>query len=549
MAFSSLRNPPSFPLTHHLFSPPMKAGTFEMVHGGVLDMIQHQHHEYYLNPSTNSSLIPVQTSMINQFPKPVNNELSDWVEQITKQLIDDPPEITACSSLETFQAATTTSSDDNYFVQSASLSGDYFRPRKIPRIELANTNTNSSSSNNNNNNNDLDDQEQNLTQMMTLLLECAVAISVDNLGEAHRMILELTQITSPYAPSSAERVVAYFSKAMASRVVNSWLGIVLCSPYPLPLVNHKSLHDAFQAFNNVSPFVKFAHFTSNQAILESFHRRDRLHVIDLDIMQGLQWPALFHILATRAEGPPSHVRITGVGSSPELLSQTGQHLSSFAKRLGINSFEFHPVVRDPKSGLLNVGVSTFRVRRGETLAVHWLRHCLYDSTGPEWRTIRLVEELKPRIFTLVEQDFAQSGSFLDRFVGSLHYYSTMFDSLGAYLGADDPNRHTVEHCLLHREINNMLAIGGPGRSGEEKLRDWRSELVRRSSGGGGGLEQVAMSGNCMAQAQLILNMFSGGNSGYGYSLVQGNDGTLRLGWKDTCLYTASAWTTSSTYNY
>ena len=499
----------------------MKAGTFEMVHG-ALDMIQP--HNEYLNPSTTTSssvgFIPVQTS-INQFPKPINNELSDWVEHITKQLIDDSPET---ASFETFPATSTDDNNNNKnnFVQSTSFSGEYFRPRKIPRIEPAHSNYD-------------DHQEQSLTQMMTLLLECAVAISVDNLGEAHRMILELTQMASPYAPSSAERVVAYVAKAMASRVVNSWLGIVLCSP--LTLVNHKSLHAAFQAFNNVSPFVKFAHFTSNQAILESFHRRDRLHVIDLDIMQGLQWPALFHILATRAEGSPSHVRITGVGASPELLYQTGQHLSSFAKRLGINSFEFHPIVRNTKSGL-NVDVSAFRVRRGETLAVHWLRHCLYDATGPDWRTMRLVEELKPRIFTLVEQDVSQSGSFLDRFVGSLHYYSTIFDSLGAYLGADDPNRHQVEHCLLSKEINNMLAIGGPGRSGEEKLRDWRSELVRRS-----GFAQVAMSANCMAQAQLILNMFS---PAYGYTLVQGNDGTLRLGWKDTSLYTASAWTCTTT---
>lgn len=62
--------------------------------------------------------------------------------------------------------------------------------------------------------------------LITLLLECAVAVSVDNLGEAHRMLLELTQMGSPYGLSCAERAVAYFAKAMSSRVVNSWLGIV-----------------------------------------------------------------------------------------------------------------------------------------------------------------------------------------------------------------------------------------------------------------------------------------------------------------------------------
>jgi hypothetical protein len=100
---------------------------------------------------------------------------------------------------------------------------------------------------------------------------------------------------------------------------------------------------------------------------------------------------------------------------------------------------------------------------------------------------------------------------------------------------DDPNRHRVEHCLLYREINNILAIGGPARSGEDKYRHWRIELVKNC------FVQVPMSANSMAQAQLMLNMFP---PAYGYSLVQG-DGTLRLGWKDTSLYTASAWTSSN----
>lgn len=360
--------------------------------------------------------------------------------------------------------------------------------------------------------------------LLTLLLESAVAISVDNLAEANRMLLELTQLASPYGPSCAERVVAYFAKAMASRVMNSWLGI--CSP----LVTQKSIFGAFQVFNNISPFIKFAHFTSNQAILEAFHQRDRVHIVDLDIMQGLQWPALFHILATRIEGPP-HIRMTGMGTSIDLLQETGRHLSSFAGRLGI-SFEFHPIAK--KSGDI-IDPSTIQGRRGEAVAVNWLQHSLYDATGPDWRTMRLLEQLAPRVITLVEQDVTRMGSFLDRFVGSLHYYSTIFDSLGASLTHDDPSRHSIEHCLLSREINNILAVGGPARSGEDKFNCWRAELVRHC------FTQVPMSGNSLAQAQLILNMFP---PSHGYTIHQG-DGTLRLGWKGTSLYTASAWTSNA----
>ncbi|KAJ7977219.1 protein SCARECROW-like [Quillaja saponaria] len=441
------------------------------------------------------------------------NELSDWVEHITKQLIDDLPE-TAADNLHYNNP--TTLSQENNVVQSISA-----KPTWRIHVDASNNDLQCNSTQlgiqTNTSHHNTDNHGLNL---ITLLMECAVAISVDNLGEAHRMLLELTQMVSPYGPSCAESVVAYFAKAMTSRVVNSWLGI--CSP----LVDYKSVHCAFQVFNNISPFIKFAHFTSNQAILEAVHRCDKLHIVDLDIMQGLQWPALFHILATRVEGPP-HVRMTGMGTSMEFLVETGKQLSNFAKRLGM-TFEFHPLARK----LGDIDVSMVQVRSGETLAVHWLQHSLYDANGPDWKTLRILEELKPRIITLVEQDVSHGGSFLDRFVGCLHYYSTLFDSLGAYLASDDTSRHHVEHSLFQREINNILAIGGPARSGEDKFRQWRSELVRNC------FLQVPMSANSMAQAQLILNMFP---PAHGYSLVQG-DGTLRLGWKNTSLYTASAWT-------
>ncbi|OMP11119.1 Transcription factor GRAS [Corchorus olitorius] len=509
----------------------MMKGGFEVVHA-TLDMIQ-PHHEplwdFASSVAFPTSSIPIRQTVENRCVNLERNELSEWVEQVTKQLIDDlPPEPETrpdhSSSLQ--DADTSTMICDDSF-GAPLLPGDFSRPRKTIRRSFLDGNGEELQwSNELGTENKLTRVDEQGLSLITLLLECAVAISVDNLGEAHRMLLELTQMASPYAASCAERVVAYFAKAMSSRVINSWLGI--CSP----LINYKTVHCSFQAFNNVSPFIKFAHFTSNQAILEAFHRRDRVHIIDLDIMQGLQWPALFHILATRIEGAP-HVRMTGMGSSMELLVETGKQLSNFAKRLGM-SFEFHPIAK--KFG--EIDISMIQLRRGETLAVHWLQHSLYDATGPDWKTLRLFEQLAPRVITLVEQDLSHGGVFLDRFVGSLHYYSTMFDSLGAYLLADDPNRHRIEHCLLYREINNILAIGGPARSGEDKFKHWRSELARSNC-----FVQLPMSSNSMAQAQLILNMFP---PAHGYSLVQG-DGTLKLGWKDTSLFTASAWTSSHAF--
>ncbi|XP_057720267.1 protein SCARECROW-like [Arachis stenosperma] len=70
----------------------------------------------------------------------------------------------------------------------------------------------------------------------------------------------------------------------------------------LPIVPHsQKVASAFQVFNGISPFIKFSHFTANQAIQEAFEREKRVHIIDLDIMQGLSGLGLFHILVRREQ--------------------------------------------------------------------------------------------------------------------------------------------------------------------------------------------------------------------------------------------------------
>lgn len=132
--------------------------------------------------------------------------------------------------------------------------------------------------------------------------------------------------------------------------------------------------------------------------------------------------------------------------------------------------------------------------------------------------------------TVVEQDLSHAGSFLGRFVEAIHYYSALFDSLGASYGEESEERHAVEQQLLSREIRNVLAVGGPSRSGDLKFNNWREKLQQS------GFRVVSLGGNAATQATLLLGMFPSD----GYTLVEDN-GTLKLGWKDLCLLTASAW--------
>lgn len=366
-------------------------------------------------------------------------------------------------------------------------------------------------------------------RLLGLLLQCAECVAMDNLDDATDLLPEISELSSPFG-SSPERVGAYFAHALQARVVSSCLGTY--SPLTtksLTLSQSQKIFNALQSYNSICPLIKFSHFTANQAIFQALDGADCVHIIDLDIMQGLQWPGLFHILLSRSKKIRS-MRITGFGSSSELLESTGRRLADFAMSLGL-PFDFNPL--EGKIGNI-IDVSQLGVRPGETIVVHWMHHCLYDITGSDLGTLRMLTLLRPKLITIVEQDLSHGGSFLGRFVEALHYYSALFDALGDGLGADSIERHTVEQQLFGCEIRNIVAVGGPKRTGEVKVERWGEELTRV------GFRPVSLSGNPAAQASLLLGMFPW----KGYTLVEEN-GCLKLGWKDLSLLTASAWQPSN----
>ncbi|KAJ8759860.1 hypothetical protein K2173_009961 [Erythroxylum novogranatense] len=362
-------------------------------------------------------------------------------------------------------------------------------------------------------------------RLLGLLLQCAECVAMDNLNDANDLLPLISELSSPFG-SSPERVGAYFAHALQSRVVSSYLGAYApLTSKALTITQSQKIFSALQSYNSISPLIKFSHFTANQAIFQALDGEDRVHIIDLDIMQGLQWPGLFHILASRSKKIRS-VRITGFGPSSELLESTGRRLADFANSFGL-PFEFVSV--EGKIGNLT-DLSQLGIRPREAIVVHWMHHCLYDISGNDLGTLKLLTLLRPILITTVEQDLSHGGNFLARFVEALHYFSALFDALGDGLGVDNVERHTVEQQLFASEIRNIVAVGGPKRTGEVKVERWGDELRRV------GFRPVSLAGNPAAQASLLLGMFPW----KGYTLVEEN-GWLKLGWKDLSLLTASAW--------
>ncbi|XP_073060051.1 GRAS family protein RAM1-like [Primulina eburnea] len=180
-------------------------------------------------------------------------------------------------------------------------------------------------------------------QLVHLLLACAEAESKEDYMLARRYLHHLNRVVSPLG-DYMQRVAACFTEALSARFAatlsNKPSNSNLKPFNPLPPDNLEILK-IYQILYQACPYIKFAHFTANQAIFEAFEAEERVHIIDLDILQGYQWPAFMQALAARPGGSP-FLRITGVCPSPESVKETGRCLTELAHSLCV-PFEFHPL--------------------------------------------------------------------------------------------------------------------------------------------------------------------------------------------------------------
>ncbi|CAA2976525.1 scarecrow 28 [Olea europaea subsp. europaea] len=369
-------------------------------------------------------------------------------------------------------------------------------------------------------------------ELVNLLVACVEAIRLKNIANISHIMARLGELASPRG-STICRLAAYFTEALALRISRLWPHIFhITIPRELDQMDDTS-GTALRILNEVSPFPKFIHFTSNEILLRAFDGKDRVHIIDFDIKQGLQWPSLFQSLASRTN-PPSHVRITGVGESKQELIETGNRLAGFAAVLNL-PFEFHHVV----DKLEDVRLWMLHVKEDETVAVNCvfqMHKLLYDSTG---RTLRdflgLIRSTNPAVVVMSEQEAEHNDTMLERrFSNSLKYYSAIFDSLDSIsLPADSPLRIKMEE-MFAREIRNIIACEGRDRiERHETFWKWRQLMEQ------GGFQCSGFSDRELLQGQMLLKMYSCEN----YRVEkQGQDGNaLTLGWLDQPLYTVSAW--------
>ncbi|XAR52031.1 hypothetical protein NMG60_11006872 [Bertholletia excelsa] len=375
------------------------------------------------------------------------------------------------------------------------------------------------------------DQEQDSgLQLVHLLLACAEAVAKEDYMVARKYLHHLNRVVTPLG-DSMQRVASCFTEALSARLAATLATTKpSTSSIPKPFTpfppNSLEILKIYQIVYQACPYIKFAHFTANQAIFEAFESEERVHVIDLDILQGYQWPAFMQALAARPGRAP-FLRITGVGPSPEAVRETGRCLTELAHSLHV-PFEFHPVGEQ----LEDLKPYMFNRRVGEALAVNSVNRLHRVPGNRLGNLLAMIRDQAPNIVTIVEQEASHNGPyFLGRFLEALHYYSAMFDSLDATFPADSAQRAKVEQYIFAPEIRNIVACEGAERfTRHERLEKWRKMME------GKGFKGVALSANAVTQSKILLGLYSCD----GYRLTE-DKGCLLLGWQDRALLAASAW--------
>jgi hypothetical protein len=388
-------------------------------------------------------------------------------------------------------------------------------------------------------------------RLLHLLMAAAEALSGPRKSrELARVILvRLKDMVSTTGASNRERLTAHFTDALQGLLDGSHAVAGRQSAIAASHHNTGDVLTAFQMLQDMSPYIKFGHFTANQAILEAVAADRRVHIVDYDLAEGIQWSSLMQAMTSRPDGvPPPHLRITAVtragGGGARAVQEAGRRLAAFAGSIG-QPFSFGHCRLD---SVEMFRPATVRMLKGETLVANCILHHAAATTTirrPPLVTVASfltgMASLGAKVVTVVEEEGEAeqeneeeaAGGFVGRFMEELRRYSAVWDSLEAGFPTHSRVRSLVERVILAPNIAGALSRAYRGMDGAngEGSRGW-GEWMR-----GTGFKAVPLSYFNHSQARLLLGLFNDG-----YTVKETRPNKIVLGWKARRLLSASVWT-------
>ncbi|KAK8921311.1 Nodulation-signaling pathway 2 protein [Platanthera zijinensis] len=382
------------------------------------------------------------------------------------------------------------------------------------------------------------DDEQGL-RLVHLLMAVAEALSGADKSRylAGVILVRLRELLAAGGSSSMERLAEHFTDALQGLLDG-------CRQPEEPPHQPSEALEAFQMLQDMSPYVKFGHFTANQAILEAVAGERRVHVVDYDVMEGVQWAALMQALVSRPQDgtPPPHLRITTVtrcGGGRRSVSpvlETGRRLSAFAASIGL-PFTFGHCRLDGDEKFRPEAV---KLVKGEAVVFNCALHPPHLPPHTSTSVSSFLAGagvLGARVVTVVEETAAASGGsgggggFVGLFMEELKRYSAMWDSLEAGFPKHGKSRGVVERMILGPMIAGAVRRAYLRQEdGVDKREGW-AEWMEAA-----GFSRVGLSFFNLCQSRLLLGLFNDG-----YRVEEETPNKLVFCWKTCRLLSASVW--------
>ncbi|KAM7254496.1 hypothetical protein ACFE04_003876 [Oxalis oulophora] len=313
-----------------------------------------------------------------------------------------------------------------------------------------------------------------------LLNPCATAITAGNLTRVQHLLYVLNELASPTGDAN-HRLAAHGLRALTHHLSAS--SSVPIGPITFASTEPRFLQRSLFKFNEVSPWFAFPNNISNSSILqilsqEPDHARN-LHILDIGVSHGMQWPTLLEALTRRAGGPPPLVRITIIAAAtdnndqnietPFSVGPPGDNYSTrllvFAKSINVN-LQINKVDNHP---LQNLNSQIINASPDETLIIcvqfrtHHLNHAKERT-----EFLKVLKNLNPRGIILSENNMECSCSNCGDFATG---YSRRVEWLWKFLDSTSSafkGRETEERKVIEGEAAKGMTNIGEMNEGKEK---------------------------------------------------------------------------------
>ncbi|KAJ1407090.1 hypothetical protein SESBI_24619 [Sesbania bispinosa] len=298
-----------------------------------------------------------------------------------------------------------------------------------------------------------------------LLNPCAAAIAGGNLNRVQHLLYVLHELASPTGDAN-HRLAAYGLRALTNHLSSSSSAtssgsITFASTEP------RFFQRSLLKFYEVSPWFSFPNNIANASILQVLAEEPNssrtLHILDIGVSHGVQWPTFLEALSRRPGGPPPLVRLTVVPASsstengqnmetPFSIGPPGDNFSSrllgFAQSMNVNL----QINRLDNQSLQTLNAEIIDTSPDETFIVcaqFRLHHLNHNTPDERSEFLKVLRNMEPKGVIVNENNMecccSSCGNFATGFSRRVEYLWRFLDSTSsAFKGRESDERRVME---------------------------------------------------------------------------------------------------------